>query len=717
MAENISDFKEIVRKIESNKILLPDFQREFVWKDEEQQKKIVASVLAKMPIGSILLLKSKPDEYTSKIIGCKNRIDASELSGEVEFLLDGQQRITVLTNVFSNIIHDQCLKVTDLISPSLKRRFFLRIPKWDKCQNERDLFGVYDLNFRYQNPDSEDPDFLSADIYPFIECLSFLNNDEKVYNPQKGLSVELDNFCISYEKGYLIPLFLLAPSERKNKKQALLRYGAILDGITNSIGNEIMHHFVSIESAAEKEQFIDEIIDDELCEQIKEENQIFEEEIENRKSLWKRDMNEYLEACIKSLSLNRLVVKEEQRARAIDIYENLNRGGVSLNTFDLIMARVAKVSKDNFYQRIINYMHESKVYSKEVIPDFLIGVLSEKIEEYSYNATLSTGCYNSSKNEIASKYIDAFLDVLSLFCHNKEFIPNEYKLDNIKRNQILQLEPQEIDQNCECVCKGIDRALFFFQTRCGIRNIQEINYSLMLVLVATLFVKEEYFIDKKIHKILEAWYWASVFSGEYDKDQNVTMISNLQAMVRTLQKQKSSDWILTLQENVLDVQNFSDKSFLLLEKVEEDRYPKTAMRYFMCQYLLAKTYADMFTPSKRVSVFDESANDLEAHHIIPLGTVKKVGESAAQLRKNQKHICNSPLNFVYITKDSNKEISDDTIEEYVKEICDEAKSALYISAYTNIDLSDDGERIKKLLSNRFDALKGNIKQHIKNLLQ
>jgi len=114
----VQTFHSQVRKIESNKILLPDFQREFVWKDEEQQKKIVASVLAKMPIGSILLLKSKPDEYTSKIIGCKNRIDASELSGEVEFLLDGQQRITVLTNVFSNIIHDQCLKVTDLISPS-----------------------------------------------------------------------------------------------------------------------------------------------------------------------------------------------------------------------------------------------------------------------------------------------------------------------------------------------------------------------------------------------------------------------------------------------------------------------------------------------------------------------------------------------------------------------------------------------------------------------
>ncbi len=66
------DFGEIDRKIAQDKMLLPDFQRGFVWKDEEQRK-IVASVLAKMPIGSILLLKSKPDEYASKSIGMKEK--------------------------------------------------------------------------------------------------------------------------------------------------------------------------------------------------------------------------------------------------------------------------------------------------------------------------------------------------------------------------------------------------------------------------------------------------------------------------------------------------------------------------------------------------------------------------------------------------------------------------------------------------------------------
>ena len=97
------DFGEIVRKIAEDKMLLPDFQRGFVWKDEEQRK-IVASVLAKMPIGSILLLKSKPDEYASKSIGMKEKNTYQSQDGEVEFLLDGQQRMTALTNVFSNVI-------------------------------------------------------------------------------------------------------------------------------------------------------------------------------------------------------------------------------------------------------------------------------------------------------------------------------------------------------------------------------------------------------------------------------------------------------------------------------------------------------------------------------------------------------------------------------------------------------------------------------------
>ena len=79
-----------IRKIKKNEILLPDFQRQFVWKEEEIQKKLVASVLTRLPIGSILLLKSNSaHEYSCKPIGAKEPISQEHLpTGSVEFLLE-----------------------------------------------------------------------------------------------------------------------------------------------------------------------------------------------------------------------------------------------------------------------------------------------------------------------------------------------------------------------------------------------------------------------------------------------------------------------------------------------------------------------------------------------------------------------------------------------------------------------------------------------------
>ena len=279
------------------------------------------------------------------------------------------------------------------------------------------------------------------------------------------------------------------------------------------------------------------------------------------------------------------------------------------------------------------------------------------------------------------------------------------------------LEPEEIDGNAKKVCDAIDRAMFFFQSRCGIRNIQEINYSLMIVLVAVVFLKNEWFKEKTVHNILEAWYWASLFSGEYDKDQNTKMITHLQTMVKTMQssdRKKNTGWIANIKDYVLEAQNFSDEKFLLMEKTDEDRVPKKVIRMFMCQYLLAKTYRDMFDKDKILSSYSEETEGFEAHHIIPLGTVKKVGESTTKLRNDEKNICNSPLNFVYITKKANKEISDEFLKDYVQKINAEAKAKLHITSYTKSDIPEN--QVKDILKERYDFLKGDIRDRIGTLL-
>lgn len=113
--------------------------------------------------------------------------------------------------------------------------------------------------------------------------------------------------------------------------------------------------------------------------------------------------------------------------------------------------------------------------------------ISKKLSDKTYNATLTTGCLN--KGELNTRYIDAFLDVLCLYCNNSSLDPDLFKVDHIKKDKILRLLPEQINDNCEKVINALDRALFFFQTRCGIRYISEINYNLMLVLVGTIFME------------------------------------------------------------------------------------------------------------------------------------------------------------------------------------------------------------------------------------
>ena len=79
-------------KIENGNILIPQFQRNFVWKKADAAK-LLDSILKGYPIGSFILWETKSRLRSVKKIG---NIDLpSAKSGEsVYYVLDGQQRVT-----------------------------------------------------------------------------------------------------------------------------------------------------------------------------------------------------------------------------------------------------------------------------------------------------------------------------------------------------------------------------------------------------------------------------------------------------------------------------------------------------------------------------------------------------------------------------------------------------------------------------------------------
>lgn len=711
------NLKNIIEEIKNNKIMLPDFQRQFDW-NIEKQSGLVASVLTKLPVGGILLLEADSKDYKSKRIGLDSKEKIiGEIPQKTNFLLDGQQRMTCLTNVFSDVIHEASeKKVSRLASRQLlATRFYLKINRWDVnivSESSKDLFGIRTLEFRFDVSNGEEPDFLTADIVDYIECRPFLASeyDKRPYMPGQRYDDSLDDYCFATPGIYLIPLYLLVGSEsnddRLRKKRLLAIIKRMRDQITESIST---YHFnLDIEA---KQDFAFSIITDSLDRKkysdASNKDEEFESLIIEKAELWEDYFQKYLYSCIEKMKLNKIEMPEGSRARAIDIYENMNMGGLSLSTLDLVAARVAKVSHESLYDRITKCLTNNKKYNEAAFP--------KEIRRYipkNYNASTKIKAVDTRASKNCS---GLFLEVLGLYCNNKNYDPAEAKCAYSKSPQILKLSEEEIDSNCERVCVAMDRAFAFLQIRCGVQSLSDVNYKLMIRLIAYIFTNDKWYRSEKVHDIIEAWYWAAIFSGEYDKDQNERFERNLSSILEILiSKDKRYDWIITLRNNILETPYFSDCSFLLMEKASEDRIPKEHLAKYICQFYLSRTYSDLIHDDRKINVF--SQYKLEKHHIIPVGSVSKIGESTDILRKDKTNIVNSPLNYVFISDATNIEVSNISLKEYEKEITASAKATLDIVNYPSVEKLDDEATIKTWLKERYKILKGKIQNRVTDML-
>lgn len=89
-----SDFGELISEIKKGEIKIPQFQRKFVWKDE-QALRLLDSISKRYPIASILLWKTKDKLHAERNIGNFCLPETDDLT-PTNYVLDGQQRLTVI---------------------------------------------------------------------------------------------------------------------------------------------------------------------------------------------------------------------------------------------------------------------------------------------------------------------------------------------------------------------------------------------------------------------------------------------------------------------------------------------------------------------------------------------------------------------------------------------------------------------------------------------
>lgn len=105
MQINTYSINEILGKVRSGVYAIPQFQRDFVWKPS-QVLGLIDSIARNYPVGSLLTLIENPEiRLYSKPINAlikDEESDSENSKKQIEYILDGQQRLTSIARVFLN---------------------------------------------------------------------------------------------------------------------------------------------------------------------------------------------------------------------------------------------------------------------------------------------------------------------------------------------------------------------------------------------------------------------------------------------------------------------------------------------------------------------------------------------------------------------------------------------------------------------------------------
>lgn len=389
-------------------------------------------------------------------------------------------------------------------------------------------------------------------------------------------------------------------------------------------------------------------------------------------------------------------LEEKEAGRASAIFEEINKGGTPLSIYDLLVAKAATFDsgQNSLTNQIINLLEKSYNF-----------------EDKEFKPT----CMTSTKdNTLTSKFQSIYLNSLAIIISKKKNLPITKK--TISRNNILSLSAEDINKYNEEVMESIIRAYAFLQFRCGVINEKNIIYDYMVLPIVYFLNDDKNYNDKDKLNLLEAWYWSWLFSGKYKERQDDQFIAD----IKDLETYTFED---INHERILNVPDYSNKETLLNKNEALDNIAPKAMKEALLQYVLSTEPLDFLVEeNSKLSAAKAACDDtkcentnlkkykLQIHHIIPLGALTKIGENSDKIRNDRTHILNSPLNLTYISECANGKISDMDYEKYANEL--KNKIATHFLKISSINSEED---IEKILSNRFDTIRGAVINEITKL--
>lgn len=706
--------KDLVDKSESKELLLPNFQREYVWDRTTNQKDLLASILYDIPIGSLLILNGESGFFATKEL-CIRKQFSDESRDSTLYLLDGQQRTSTIKSMFFDFFEDPLNWKESLnnLYPKLRTRWFLRAKPKD---DESDIFGWKNLKFNgilglNQYSPNEIENFVEYEILN-------INQSEKWYHPE----YEMDKWYINNEinsntrKNIVskkaaeigwIPLYTIIGNEEK--ASATLHYKTLKKIATDRISE--LKALV-----ADNKLDINTILDD------------YDEE--NLDDAWNGLSNDWVNdimAFLNNISEKEIPIIElikDEMSRAIYTFERVNKGGTALSTYDLVVAKAAYNKElKSLTDRIIGIIND-----KLSMPQSIICRLKKSSELYEWE-----GKYMEllKDNELSTFMKNQYLNLLSVFSYfsYEEHIKN-ISLEYIKKDKHLNIPPEKINDNTDITIKSLMRACAFLQFRCGIIKVTDLSYQLMILPIAYVLRNDEFWNDSKTIDKIEYWYWSSLFGGAYRTAPNEQCINDIKKLYELLKN--SNNEFTDREARVLKVEDYSSYETLVY-RGQDNKVP-SAIHSGILQYMLSKEPKDFVDDDIELKAWDIAKGieyesrvknkkvklSVQDHHICPLSGAVKIGQSTKDIRESPECMLNSPLNRTYISSNANSLISDKKPEDYFKEVSNLAKYGHCIPfpievKYKKNAFETNDQYYERVVKQRYDEILRDLEQELDGL--
>ena len=100
MADNYYFITDLISDVKRGRIRIPSFQRGFVW-DRDRVAYFIDSIYKGFPFGSVLIWRTRNSLRTERNLG-PYKLPENEAEYPIDYVLDGQQRITSIFGIFQN---------------------------------------------------------------------------------------------------------------------------------------------------------------------------------------------------------------------------------------------------------------------------------------------------------------------------------------------------------------------------------------------------------------------------------------------------------------------------------------------------------------------------------------------------------------------------------------------------------------------------------------